>query len=566
MALKGNGNLLIKARSVPQHALAAQQFPVQLPGYSLESLAPLQQSLRMALAPVMQHHWLLAKPHQAVEADPSPWDAAHQAAQANGYAHYVEPDIIHEAPLPPNAANKTPAAGAPPVGKLDGGMDPDWSPCVLAQEGVRPDWHLSSFYADFETAWKSGTGEGIRIGHLDTGYTPSHHSTPRNIHPELAYDFWDKVQSAKDPLVPVAIGLIGHGTCTLALLAGNAMDLPFGKHHYTGDVGGAPDADIVPVRISPSVAHVYTSTMARGIYYCLGPTGDPNKVDPAGRCDVISISHGGVPTVAWADAVNTLYEAGTVIVAASGDSIYAKIIDLATRYTYYPSAFNRVITAVGATYAKQPYITDRLFVMQECWGPDAVMEKAIAGFSPNVLGMVAKDSPDGFNMYFAGTSATTPQIAAACALWLAQYGKRLPPNWQRVEACRLALFAGADNTHPNKGEFGWGLLNVPRMLNPARSEKAIAEAKAGKPSAADSVSWPFWRLLLGFPPPDSDEERMYETEVAQIVTSSDNPELRVAAALATKRSSYSVQEHRHLLSLLKSESMSQALKAKIAAV
>lgn len=80
----------------------------------------------------------------------------------------------------------------------------------------------------------------------------------------------------------------------------------------------------------------------------------------------------------------TSNEAGVVVVAASGDCFYEGLADIATRFTVYPSAFNRVITAVGATYTREPYRTMHLNVVQECWGPDAVVKKAVAGFTPNV--------------------------------------------------------------------------------------------------------------------------------------------------------------------------------------
>jgi len=70
-----------------------------------------------------------------------------------------------------------------------------------------------------------------------------------------------------------------------------------------------------------------------------------------GPCDVVSLSHGGLPSNAWARAVNDLYDAGIVVVAASGDSFNLKVVDLATHFTVYPSAFHRV----GE--------------MQGCWGP-----------------------------------------------------------------------------------------------------------------------------------------------------------------------------------------------------
>ena len=134
-----------------------------------------------------------------------------------------------------------------------------------------------------------------------------------------------------------------------------------------------------------------------------------------------------------------------IIVAASGDSIPLGPITLATRYTVYPSAFNRVVTwrASAVHFSGLPYITSESGVMQGCWGPDDIMEKAVAGYTPNVAWMKYNDTPAGFDMDGGGTSASTPQIAAACALWLQLHlARRLADRsiWRRVEACRLALF------------------------------------------------------------------------------------------------------------------------------
>jgi subtilisin family serine protease len=108
----------------------------------------------------------------------------------------------------------------------------------------------------------------------------------------------------------------GHGMATLALLSGNkAPDgMVYGGHAFDSEIGGAPEAQVVPVRISESVVHLYTKTMAQGIDYALAPANDV-----ANKCDVISISHGGLPSRLWAAAVNMVYEAGIVLVAASGD-------------------------------------------------------------------------------------------------------------------------------------------------------------------------------------------------------------------------------------------------------
>jgi hypothetical protein len=259
--------------------------------------------------------------------------------------------------------------------------------------------------------------------------------------------------------------------------------------------------------------------MAEGIDYALGPSGDPANPNTANKCDVVTISHGGLPSESWADAVNNLYDAGVVIVAASGDN-YS---ELPTHLTVYPSAFNRVVTAVGATYDKTPYVTNKVGELQGSWGPDDVMKKAIAGYTPNVAWMLFQTT-DGFDMDGAGTSASTPQIAAACALWIQIYGKNYAAGWQRVEACRLALFRSADPGNGSATYLANRILDVPEILDPALAAQIQQEIQASqvRPSPVDSVSFPFLRLLLHVGPPGSEEERMYETEAAQIVSRSTN--------------------------------------------
>jgi len=356
----------------------------------------------------------------------------------------------------------------------------------------------------------------VRIAHLDTGYWPPHESTPRHVRRDLGYNFYENNTNTTDPGISGPLRNPGHGTATLAILSGNTVDLIYQGVQYSGDIGGAPDAEVVPVRIGPSVVHFFSSAMAQGMDYALGPSGDPANSNPANKCDVVTISHGGLPSESWADEVNNLYDAGVVVVAASGDN-YS---ELPTHLVVYPSAFNRVVTAVGATYDKTPYVTSKTGELQGNWGPDDVMKKAIAGYTPNVAWMLFRTT-DGFDMDGAGTSSSTPQLAAACALWIQLYGRNFAAGWQRVEACRLALFRSADPGNGSAAYLGNGILDVPKMLDPALA----AQANRVQPSPVDSVSFPFLRLLLGSGPPGSEEERMYETEAAQIVRRSTNREL-----------------------------------------
>src|SRR5205085_318267 len=99
--------------------------------------------------------------------------------------------------------------------------------------------------------------------------------------------------SATDPNRGFLFDNSGHGTGTVAILA--APDVPQnGNQPY----GGAPDADILPLRIANSVILFFTSAFAHAIQYAVQQ-----------NCDVVSISMGGLPSGAWNDAVNAAYEA-----------------------------------------------------------------------------------------------------------------------------------------------------------------------------------------------------------------------------------------------------------------
>jgi hypothetical protein len=51
------------------------------------------------------------------------------------------------------------------------------------------------------------------------------------------------------------------------------------------------------------------------------------------------------------------------------------------------------------------------------------MDKAVASFAPNTAWMRYPTSNE-YDMNGGGTSAPTPQVAAACALWLEKNGKQ----------------------------------------------------------------------------------------------------------------------------------------------
>ncbi len=537
--------------------LATGEFLVNLPGLRLDGsgLAGLPPTLvplypdELASGGVDRTgrpaEWFLYRPPSdwALQADEHPWDAAHFVAKgleetlrSSGAAElarrpYVEPDLIHRRYLrAPESVPIRVTEGAPwPAGDE---LNPNYPPYPDDQFSVA--WHLE--YGRFGDAWKQSLGGGVRIAHLDTGYFPAHCSTPRHMHPEQGYNYYDGNENVIDPGTEL---FAGHGTATLALLAGKEVDLIYqGKHssvahRYSGIIGGAPEAEIVPVRIGGifgSVIHLKSSSMAQGLHHALG-------TEQRAPCDVVSLSHGGLPSKAWVHEINRLYDAGIVVAAASGDSFYAVVLDIATHFTVYPSAWWRVITVTGETFSKGPYTTDHFAVMQGCWGPNALMRKSLGAYTPNVPWMGLGNTM-AWDMDGGGTSASTPQVAAACALWLAKYQEVLPRDWRRVAACRRVLFGGVTDRELNIEKIGVGALSAAGLFEPKLSDPTVGDAQLAEPKLLrridpDQCSWPLFRLLFGLPPPGTPVDEMFEVEAQQVAYRSTNPRLHEAMSTYT---------------------------------
>jgi subtilase family protein len=273
----------------------------------------------------------------------------------------------------------------------------------------------------------------------------------------------------------------GHGTGTLSLLAGARLagtspDWP-GFMDY---VGGAPLAQIIPVRIADWVVRFSTSTMVQGF--------DWARLKGA---HVLSMSMGGITSQALTDAVNLAYEAGLVMVTAAGNN-YAGLPT--PKSIVFPARFRRVLAACGVMADGRAYADLQFGTMQGNYGPESKMDTAIGAYTPNVP-WAQIDCGNVVDMNGAGTSAATPQVAAAAALWLAANWNKVSKYsepWMRIEAVRHALFAKASKSTPAMDEkethskIGQGVLRADAAL-------AIAPPKESElqklPPAQASWTW-----------------------------------------------------------------------------
>ncbi|HKG96725.1 MAG TPA: S8 family serine peptidase, partial [Pyrinomonadaceae bacterium] len=354
-------------------------------------------------------------------------------------------------------------------------------------------WHLDDEFTQLRKAREAVpfNPPRTRIAHIDTGYDRGHESRPQNLLQNLERSFVDgdnDPNSADDPNRGNAFpDNSGHGTGTIGILAGGHI----AKFNET--LGGAAGADILPLRISNSVVLFRTSAFAQALRYAIDQ-----------RCDVVSISMGGAPSRAWNEAVNDAYEAGICIVAASGNSKGG----VPTHHVVYPARYHRTIAACGVMANDSHYYELDFSQLEGNWGPDSSMTSALSTYTPNIpwavfgCGSIVRLNGE-------GTSAATPQIAAAVALWFEKYKKDLSRDWRRVEAVRHALFTSAKKQGVDQQHLGRGIMQAHDALK-------IAPVLNLPKTPPDNDSFAVLRVLTGLgvvdPPPRQD---MFEIELQQ---------------------------------------------------
>jgi hypothetical protein len=474
----GTNRILVKLR--PTNALRAAE--------SRANLRPLYDSTPVAFGLDTTPQWFVA---DMPDAAASPWDLAHaQVAAQLGVAEsdvvFAEPDLVHRIYQDTNeeAMQQRFAAGA------------DCS--ETAQDathgkarGPEDAWHLRDEFSQLASARAAVTftEPRTRIAHIDTGYQRSHAMKPAHILDTLERNFVEgdhNPGSAEDPNNKVLLlDNSGHGTGTISVLAG-------GKIPSSGTLlGGAPDADILPLRVADSVVLLRTSALARALDYAI-----------AQRADVITMSMGGLPSQAWAEAVDRVYEAGICYCAATGNHTGI----LPPQVVVYPARYPRVLAVAGVMANGAPY-ANLQGALEGSFGPKAVMAKALAAYTPNIP-WARFGCDQAVRMNGEGTSAATPQVAAAAALYIEKYKDVLPRNFRRVEAVRNALYTSAKLTND--------LLHFGRGVMQANSALAVQPLLNLPASDRSKNSWAFLRLITGLGLVEAtSREEMFNLELAQ---------------------------------------------------
>lgn len=368
------------------------------------------------------------------------------------------------------------------------------------------DWFSDPLHSQLRTVTKPAGAAVVRIAHLDTGLDLNHKALPTGLRLDLALNCL-KPGGPQD-VTDHATGFgeqLGHGTATAVILAGvNPAD---------GSVlGGAPRAEVVPIRVANSVVLFRNSAIVKALTHVR----DLNRTaDPAKRIDVVTMSMGGLASAAWADIVNQLYDQGVFIVCAAGNNF----ANVPTRHIVYPARFRRVVAACGVMADGRPYADLALNEMAGNYGPQSKMDTAMSAYTPN-LPWAAAGCPTVVGRNGGGTSSATPQIAAAAALWIERNRARLeayPEPWMKVEATRKALFDSAhSDAGVDRGRLGRGLLRAADAM--AVKPAAAAELKAQKKDDTDFavIKVLFGTGLAAAAAGDDGRRRMLELEALQL--------------------------------------------------
>lgn len=474
-AVVGTGTLLAKLRATPQLGAAAR---VDLEPLRTSVQAGRQKGFAFDGSP----QWF--RVHS--EAAASPWDQAHaQVAGQLGIAEsdvlFVEPDLEQRLYFDDTDESRAGGLG------VKGGCQPipqDGSHNKAVGDGNA--WHLGAKYSELGKARDDVAFSDPRttVAHIDTGWS-QHETKPKFLDEQHQRNFVDSDRrDARDPdnwVFPLDNS--GHGTGTISILAGGQVSA-IGQR-----LGGAPDARVVPLRIADSVVLWRTSSLAQAIMYAsdIG-------------CQVATLSMGGLPSRAWADAVDEAYEFGLCMVAAAGNRKLG-----IPRAMVWPARYERVIAVAGVMANFEPY--EKLAgAMEGCFGPDSVNATAMAAFTPNIP-WAQYGCPELSRLNGEGTSAATPQVAAAAALWIEKYKAVLPDDWRRVEAVRRALFTSAKKANP---KLGHGILQ-------ARSALAVTPNLNLTRSGKSTHDWALFRMLTGFAlQAGAVREEMFNLELAQL--------------------------------------------------
>jgi len=258
-----------------------------------------------------------------------------------------------------------------------------WAPEVPALN-TNPLWALRTMrvpeaWAFSEEHQRPSRGEGVVIAQPDTGITK---------HPELAdvlaVPGYDMLSGDADPTDPLNyFGNKGHGTGTASVVV---------SPETLTVTGSAPRARHMAIRAIETVYRVQQVSVAQAIDWAVEH-----------GAQVITMSLGGIFSIALERALRRAVEADVIVLAAAGNCV---------KWVVWPARFDDCIAVAGTNIDDMPW-------RGTCRGPAV----DISAPGENVIrAALTGDHPSGFGQG-QGTSFAVALTAGVAALWLAHHGR-----------------------------------------------------------------------------------------------------------------------------------------------
>jgi hypothetical protein len=356
------------------------------------------------------------------------------------FAVYTPPP--DESPAPGAAASSV-GGGAAIAGAL---ADCEWA---LKKSGVIAAWSVTT-----------KPGEGVRIGHPDTGYQIHNELDAGRLVLTLDRDLIEDDDDALDPLIDGILKNPGHGTATgSVIVSGRGSVPPFVS-------GVAPRAELVPIRTSPTVVLLSMRNLIRAIEYAI-----------AQKLHVLSISMGGLGSFTLQKVVQRAVAEGVIVVAAAGNRV---------KFVVHPGAYPEVVCMAASNFDDRPW-------SGSCRGP------AVTVSAPGESVWRARVFHEKGKMRTtvepsSGTSYAVSVVAGVAAMWLSHHGRQkliaklggkhlLAPTFKNILIATARIpAAGWDRT-----KFGAGIVDAKAVLeaDPGQFVPASAAPKATTTPAAE---------------------------------------------------------------------------------
>lgn len=293
-------------------------------------------------------------------------------------------------------------------------------------------------YIHADYAYKMGlSGKNVTIAVMDTGIVP---------HPDLK----DRIVLFRD-FCQNRIGLYddnGHGTHIAGILAGNGMQSILNKKgNY---MGIAPKARLISLKVLDAKGNGSTQNMLEAVDYLL-------RIRERFHIRILNISVGMLPDagkkeqLALLEAVERLWDAGIVVVAAAGNNGPKE------NTVTVPGISRKIVTVGSCDDTEQATLKNGLESGYSGSGPTAccIVKPEILAPGTNIIS--CNKNMKGYTIK-SGTSMAAPVVSGSIALLT-----ELHPDFTPQEI-KLRLYERAYPRGRQIGKKCWGIVHVENLI------------------------------------------------------------------------------------------------------